>query len=86
MRASSRPSPNQINREGKTMRYKGLRIGDKVHKEMGVRMEGIVSAPFYWKQSTDGTYSEPKKNYIPITWNDGTFGYCHTSHLARRGV
>lgn len=66
------------------MRYKGLRIGNKVRKEMGVRMEGIVSAPFYWKQSTDGTYKAPSKGYIPITWNDGTYGYCHTSHLTKQ--
>ena len=59
----------------------GFRIGDGVHKEMGIRMDGIVCTPFHWKQSTDGTFQAPNKGYIAISWDDGTCGYCHISHL-----
>lgn len=62
---------------------KGFKPGDEVRKEMGIRMNGIVSNPFHWKDSTDGTYKEPGKEDVPVCWNDGTCGYCHKSYLVK---
>lgn len=55
--------------------------GTKVKKTMGIRQKGVVVKPFYWKDSTDGTYKEPGKDYIPIEWEDGTKGYAFAGYL-----
>jgi hypothetical protein len=60
---------------------KGFKVGDTVDKTMGIRQSGVISSPFHWKDSTDGTYKAPEKGYVPVSWNDGTCGYCHKSHL-----
>jgi hypothetical protein len=60
---------------------KGYKIGDTVKKEMGISQTGVISNLFHWKQSTDGTYKAPEKGYVPVSWDDGTCGYCHVSYL-----
>lgn len=56
-------------------------VGDRVTKTMGARLNGVIVDSFYWRESTDGTYNEPKPDYLPVAWDDGTQGYCYTGHL-----
>ena len=56
-------------------------VGDRVTKTMGVRLNGTIVDGFYYKDSTDGTYSPPKADYVPVEWDDGTKGYCYEGHL-----
>lgn len=61
-----------------------FQIGDRVRKNMGVRMEGSVIAPFFWKDCTDGQYREPIESDEPIVWvqwDNGTKGWIHESFL-----
>ncbi len=58
-----------------------FQVGDRVEKTMGVRLTGTVTEPFYYKDSTDGTYSPPNDNYVPVEWDDGTKGYCAEGHM-----
>lgn len=58
-------------------------IGDHVSKVMGCRMEGKVVAPFFWKDSNDGTYRAPVSGDKPVwvQWNNGTKGWIHASFV-----
>ena len=58
-----------------------LPIGTKVKKTMGIRKKGEVIPKFPWRQSTDGTYSEPSEDYVAIKWDDGSKGYSAISYL-----
>lgn len=58
-----------------------LPIGTRVKTIVGVRRTGIIIRPFYWRESTDGTYCAPKPSYIAVVWDDGTRGYAYKLHL-----
>lgn len=51
-------------------------IGTKIKTSMGISRTGIVIPWFYYKEATDGTYSEPDRdNYIAVQWDDDTKGF-----------
>lgn len=50
---------------------------------MGVRLSGKVVRPFWWKESTDGTYKEPRADHVPVQWDDGTKGYIWEYHVEK---
>ena len=52
---------------------KKFKVGDRVHKGMGVKSNGTVVAPFYWRDSTDGTYRDLDSK-VHVKWDDGTKG------------
>jgi hypothetical protein len=56
-------------------------IGTRVKKTMGIRMSGTIVKPFYWKQSTDGTYKAPDKREQAVEWDNGTKGYSFIDHI-----
>lgn len=56
-------------------------IGTKVKTTMGIRKTGTIVKPFYWKDSTDGTYKEPGPGYYPVKWDDGTKGWHFKHHM-----
>jgi hypothetical protein len=59
-----------------------FRVGDEVETTMGVKRVGKIIKPFYWKDSTDGTYKAPEsKKYLPVQWNDGLKGYHNQKYL-----
>jgi len=50
--------------------------------DMGIPDKGTVIPWFYWKNATDGTYSEPNKNnYVAIKWDNGTKGFAPVAYL-----
>jgi hypothetical protein len=61
----------------------GFAVGAHVEKTMGVYQQGVVVPPFYWKQSTDGTYCEPERKHKPVhvQWSDGTQGWISAVHI-----
>jgi len=60
-----------------------FRVGERVIKTMGVRMEGTVVPRFDWKKSNDGTYRAPLSNETPvwIEWDNKTRGWISKSFL-----
>lgn len=57
----------------------------RVQTTMGVKKAGKVIPPFYWKDSTDGTYRAPQSNETLIAWvlwDDGTKGWTHNMFLS----
>ena len=65
---------------------KRLAIGTRVHTTMGIRQSGTVTAPFYWKESTDGTYREPTtKDIVWVRWDNGTKGWSYRRHVTDDG-
>ena len=71
---------------GSALNEESFNAGDRVKKHMGVRLSGKVIPQFYWKDSTDGTYSEPEKGYVSVQWDDGTKGYVHKSHIVKEDI
>lgn len=62
--------------------YKELPYGTKVKRDMGIRESGVVIPWFYWKDATDGTFSEPDKSeQVAIKWDDGTIGFEYIQFL-----
>lgn len=45
------------------------------------KLTGVIGESFYWRDSDDGTLNEPKTDYLPVTWDNGTQGYRHISEL-----
>lgn len=60
-----------------------FKIGDRVEKWAGVRLNGRVIAPIYWKGCNDGTYKAPDPGDVCIEWDDGTKGYCKPQWLKK---
>ena len=58
-------------------------VGTRVNKTMGVRLSGRIVPPFYWGDSTDGTYRAHGSDYLPVLWNDNTRGYIYKHHIER---
>jgi hypothetical protein len=58
---------------------KTLQPGDRVKRTMGLSSKGTVTDPFPWWNQTDGGYTEPGANDIPVQWDNGTRGSnrCH---------
>ena len=56
-------------------------VGTPVTTTMGISRDGTVCKPFYWRESTDGTYKQPDKEEVPIQWSDGTKGYAYKLHI-----
>jgi hypothetical protein len=56
-------------------------VGKRVIKTMGVKRTGVIVEPFYYKDSTDGTYNVPKTTDWSVQWDDGDKGYCSIYHL-----
>jgi hypothetical protein len=61
--------------------YPDFFVGEYVHTTMGVHRIGVVTLRFPWRESTDGTYSEPPLDYVPVQWDDGTRGYAAPQHI-----
>ncbi len=59
----------------------GFLVGERVRTIMGVRRSGVVARRFFWRESTDGTYSDPPIEYVPVEWDDGTRGYESPKHI-----
>ena len=60
---------------------KNTKIGTKVTQNMGVKRTGVITKPFHWKESNDGTYRAPDKNDVPVQWDDDTKGYDNIKYL-----
>lgn len=60
-----------------------FKIGDRVRKEAGCRMDGVVVRKFFWEESTDGTYKGPKPDDVAVKWDDGTKGYAKPQWLKK---
>ncbi len=63
------------------MNLRDLHPGVRVRMVMGVPSVGTIIMAFYWRESTDGTYSPPPRGYVPIKWDNGTKGYCSAEHV-----
>lgn len=42
---------------------------------------GVIADGFYYKDSDDGSMTEPGVDVLPIVWDNGTQGYHHESEL-----
>lgn len=62
-------------------RKASMKTGTRVHKYMGVRLDGVIIESFHWEDSNDGTYSPPKKDEVPVRWDDNTQGYISKRYL-----
>jgi len=70
----------------KTAANNKFTVGTPVHKEMGVRMDGVVVAPFSKDQATDGSYGDPKPNSVFVEWTDGTKGWIFPQALQSKST
>lgn len=59
------------------------KIGTRVKTTMGIRRTGKIVKPFFWKDSTDGTYKSPSKGEVPIEWDNGEKGYHNVKFLTK---
>jgi hypothetical protein len=57
-------------------------LGTKVKTNMGIRRTGVVIPWFYWKDATDGTYSQPdREDYVAVQWDNGEKGFSAISNI-----
>lgn len=58
-------------------------VGDRVRRVVGCQMSGVVVRPFFWKDSTDGTYKAPEGEVVWVQWDHGTKGWEQPCWLGR---
>jgi hypothetical protein len=62
---------------------KAFKVGQRVRKDMGVRLSGIVVHPMHSSRYTDGSYRPPSRREQAVftRWDDGTQGWTHREFL-----
>lgn len=60
-------------------------VGDKVVVSEGAGLDSgktaTVIRTYDWHRANDGTYKMPRKNQVPLQYDDGTLGFMYKSYL-----